>query len=274
MNVDENNNAIEDVEIEEAAGEFLSWSTDQKLVMVKNLASDPIPDEVEAFLSLGPKACPVELDVNIARLDGDIHAFIRRLRLVQLFKDDEDKRDEEDKRFYTKKPDFVPNAGKSAPLDMFAFPLLTKWNNWKQQRRITDNLTKIERKGKEMLKADLTTHVYRLEDKGSCIVRLDKLDYENNAESNLQNAAVYEEVDRDKETVVEEIKNDVEEQVQKMVTNGEMRLKTAEYVLGGGDKPGVYYENVKTHKMQENQNMFHGFPARGIMSVKNTPIER
>ena len=73
------------------------------MVKVKNFASDPIPPELEAFLSLGPKACPVELDVNLARLDGDIHKFIRRLRLVQLFKDEEDKRDTEDKRFYTKK---------------------------------------------------------------------------------------------------------------------------------------------------------------------------
>ena len=116
-----------------------------------NLASDEIPFEIEAFLSLGPKACPVELDVNIARLDGDIHAFIRRLRLVQMFKDEEDKR---------QNPDFIPKSGKSAPLDMFAYKLLQTWNGWKQRRRTPDNLTKIERKGKDMLKHIMKTQVY------------------------------------------------------------------------------------------------------------------
>ena len=53
-----------------------------------------------------------------------------------------------------------------------------------------------------------------------------------------------------------------------------MRESTAEYIIGGGDKPGVYYENVKTHKMDENHNMSDGFPTRSIMSVKNTVIER
>mgnify|MGYP007114517086 CR=1 FL=1 len=91
--LDENNNEID---VLESAGDFLAWAAEDKVIKVKNLASDDIPCEIEAFLSLGPKACPVELDVNIARLDGDIHAFIRRLRLVQLFKDDEDKRDEEE----------------------------------------------------------------------------------------------------------------------------------------------------------------------------------
>ena len=40
-----------------------------KVTKVKNFSKDPIPAEIEAFCSLGPKACPVELDVNTARLD-------------------------------------------------------------------------------------------------------------------------------------------------------------------------------------------------------------
>ena len=272
--LDENNNNIDDDTSEEMVREFLNWATEEKVIKVKNLSKDPIPPEIEAFLSLGPKACPVELDVNIARLDGDIHAFIRRIRLVKMFKDDKDKRDEEEKRFYTKNPDFVPDAGKSAPLDMFAYKLLNYWNNWKQKRRTPDNLTMMERQGKGMINSDLENHVYRLEDKGSCIVRLDMDDYENNAIDNLENTTVYEVVDEDPEIVVNEIKNSVKDQVDKMISNGELKDKTAEYILDGGDNPGVYYENIKTHKMTENHNMSGGFPSRGIMSVRNTAIER
>ena len=78
-------------------------------------------------------------------------------------------------------------------------------------------------------------------------MRLNKSDYENNAKANLQNATVYQEVNQDTTDVINNIKNEVETQVDKMVNNGEMRQKTAEYILGGGDKPGVYYENLKTH---------------------------
>ena len=44
-----------------------------------------------------------------------------------------------------RKPDFIPEAGKSAILDMFAFKLLKLWNGWKQKRRTLDNLTQTER---------------------------------------------------------------------------------------------------------------------------------
>ena len=104
---------------------------------------------------MGPKACPVELDINSARLDGEIHSFFRRLRLTEHFKDKEDLRSIEEKRFYTKKLDFLPEPGKSAPLDMFIFEFLQKWNSWKPPRRIKDDLNKLERKGNNMIKEDL-----------------------------------------------------------------------------------------------------------------------
>ena len=92
---------------------------ERKVIKVKNFSKDQIPPEIEAFCSLGPKACPVELDIISARLDGEIHSFFRRLRLTEHFKDKEDLRSIEEKEFYTKKTDFLPEPGKSAPLDMF-----------------------------------------------------------------------------------------------------------------------------------------------------------
>ena len=62
---------------------------------------------------------------------------------------------------------------------MFIYEFREKWKAWKPPKRIKDNLTTLERKGQKILKNDLKDHVYKLEDKGSCLVRLDKVDYEN-----------------------------------------------------------------------------------------------
>ena len=53
--------------------------------------------------------------------------------------------------------------------------------------------------------------------------------------------------------MVDDIKNSVEAQITQMVNTVEMRDNTAEYILGGGDKPVVHYENVKTHKMENGR---------------------
>ena len=61
----------------------------------------------------------------------------------------------------------------------------------------SDNLTKEERKGRNMFKDDLKDNVYQIEDTGSCIVWLEKKFYEDNVNNNLAYTTVYEEVNRD-----------------------------------------------------------------------------
>ena len=230
----------------------------------ENSSVNKIPEEIEAFCSLGPKACPVELDINSARLESEVYSFFRRLRLTERFKD------ADEKRFYTRKPDYIPEAGRSAPLDMFLWEFQEKFRSWKPPRRIKDNLTPIERKGKNMLRKDLEKHVYKLEDKGSCLVRMDKLLYERNVKRNLESSTLYEELDDDP---TEEINERVEKQVTKMNNLGELKDTTKEFILGGEVHPGVYYENPKTHKFEEDADLSLGFKARGINSIKSTPTE-
>ena len=81
---------------------------------------DFISEEIEAFCSLGPKACPVELDINSTRPESETNTFFRRLRLTVNFKDKEDVRDIEEKRFYTRKPDFIPDSRESVPLNILS----------------------------------------------------------------------------------------------------------------------------------------------------------
>ena len=51
-------------------------------------------------------------------------------------------------------------------------------------------------KVKKLVKND-SDHIYKMEDKGSCIVRMRKEDYEKNVESHLDNPQMYEKLDDD-----------------------------------------------------------------------------
>ena len=46
----------------------------EESVKVKNLSTQPIPDEMKAFLSLGAKFCPVDLDFNRKIMEEDLEA--------------------------------------------------------------------------------------------------------------------------------------------------------------------------------------------------------
>ena len=134
-------------------------------------------------LSLGAKFCPVELDIDRKQLEKDLETWYRRLRLKANFSDSEDIRTSEEKRFYNKSS-WTPQAGKFPALDYFIFLIRIQFDSWVQPRRITDNMSKEERIGMKMVEKD-DSHIYRLEDKGSCIVRIKNIDYENNAVQNL-----------------------------------------------------------------------------------------
>ena len=108
-----------------------------------------------------------------------------------------------------------------------------------------------------------------MEDKGSCIVRMHKKDYESNAKSNLSKGNQYEKLNNDptKETV-EKVVNFVKN----LQTNDEIKDTTAEVAKTEETHPGSYTEQPKTHKFDEDtHDISEGFPALGIISCRNTP---
>ena len=124
-----------------------------------------------------------------------------------------------------------------------------------------------------MINEDSLKNVYKREDKGSCIVRMDRVAYESNVEKHLENETLYEKVDTDpsKATEVKVINF-----VDKVVDNGRMKIETSEFIKSklSDTRPGPYYEQPKTHKFNENShNMASGFPARGIISCNKSPTE-
>ena len=59
---------------------------------------------------MGPKFCPMKKDVDRARLQSDLNAGFRRMRLNYHFHPSVDKRTEEEKLFYITKK-FDPGRG-------------------------------------------------------------------------------------------------------------------------------------------------------------------
>lgn len=127
---------------------------------------------------------------------------------------------------------------------MFIFRIKNKFDNWIVPKRISDNSTKIEREGMEEVKKD-KDHIYKMEDKGSCIVRLEKVDYENNVKTNLSKGNQYEQLASDptKETV-----DKVVDYVNNLQLNDEIKDTTAEVIVAktSDTKPGAYTEQPKT----------------------------
>ena len=70
---------------------------------VKNLSSKVLDRYEKEVLELGPKFCPVERDLDRAKLQKDLKEGFRRMKIKEYFYPDEDSRNEEEKRFYLKK---------------------------------------------------------------------------------------------------------------------------------------------------------------------------
>ena len=83
-----------------------------EIIKVKNLSLCPLPESIEAFLSLGAKFTPVQLDIDRSQLEKDLESWFRRLRIKEYFEDKMDERSEEEKRLYLSS-NWTPPEGRS-----------------------------------------------------------------------------------------------------------------------------------------------------------------
>ena len=119
-----------------------------------------------------------------------------------------------------------------------------------------------------------TTHVYKVEDKGSSICRIKLGWYENNVIQNLNANKIYEKKDEDP---TEEVKEVFDIEFVRMLNDNELLDKTNKFVTSGKVNAGVYYENPKTHKFKRIPDakitvFEESYPSRGIKSDLN-PIQ-
>ena len=241
---------------------------------IKNISGVNTSNAEELLLSKGKKFCPVELDPPIIRMQKELKAFYRNLRIKWHFRNAHDERTELEKKFYERSDWEPPKA--SAEIERFIENFQHKFDTWKVPFRIPDNLSKEEREFLKSIKNDENI-LYMWEDKGASFTKLKKSQYLSAGEAELQKVQFYEEINSDP---VVETKTKKDILVQRMQDDGEITEKVSSYLLKGGSKLPKFYHLLKTHNIPvdladprqwlEEQ----GFPVRGIISGVRGPTER
>ena len=112
--------------------------------VIKNISGIPLSKVEESLFLKGKKFCPVEKDPPIIRMQRELNAFFRHLRIQWQFHGKEDGRSEMEKKFYLKSNWKPPKAG--VEVENFIQRMQEKFNKWKPPRFVKDNLKSEERK--------------------------------------------------------------------------------------------------------------------------------
>ena len=171
------------------SGSFVSGS-------VVNLSKKVLSEADINLLSKGLKFSPTPTDINKAELKEDLEVFKRRVRLKWHFKDNEDIRDKDkDINKFKIKSNWQPP--KSDPLLENYLSLLEKEvMSVSPEGKNFSNLSPSERVSLNNLKCDRDI-VIKEADKGSAVVVWDRGDYISEANRQLDDKQVYEEVEVD-----------------------------------------------------------------------------
>ena len=152
--------------------------------IVKNISNEAVTEVEENLLKKGKKFCPVELDPPLIRMQKELNAFYRSLRLEWFFHDQEDSRSDLERKFYQKSNWTPPKAG--IEIERMISRIQEMFDKWKPPRFIKDNLSRKER---EFLKEALQNEniIYMWEDKGPSFVKMTKRQYLKAGEKELEN---------------------------------------------------------------------------------------
>ena len=241
---------------------------------VKNISGVPISKVEESLFKKGKKFCPVEKDPPILRMQKELNNFYRNLRLEWHFFGQEDGRSDLEKRFYPKSNWKPPKA--CVDIENYISRIQEKFDRWKPSKKVSDNLSKEERKFLKSVKEN-DDIIYMWEDKGPSFVKLNREQYLRAGNVELENDKFYQEMI---EYSPEEIKRKNDFLVDEMLQKNEIPLKVAEFLKGGQCEIAKFYHLLKTHKIPATIDdpsdwlTENGFPIRGIVSGIKTPTER
>jgi hypothetical protein len=242
--------------------------------ILKNISGQPVTEIEKSLFLKGKKFCPVEKDPPIVRMQRELNTFFRHLRLQWHFRGQKDGRSDLEKKFYPKSNWTPPKA--CVEIENFISKMQEKFDRWKPQRYIKDNLSQKERQFLPKIKND-DSIVYMWEDKGSSFVKMSKQQYLEAGKNELGNKDVYEEIANDES---KQIKTKSDIIADSLVQKNEVPLKVGEFLKGGKFELSKFYHIVKTHKIPpsvEDPNDWieeNGFPLRGIISGCGSPTER
>ena len=181
----------------------------------------------------------------------ELEAYGRMLRLKWHFRNDEK---EFERNKFKPKSTFNPR-NKDAAIEIYLSSLEEKLMNIEIPQNKYNNLTREERSALYNLKNDKNI-VIKSADKGSAVVVWDRDDYIKEAEKQLGDKEIYEEVCNDPEPLISTIHNAIE----KIRLRGDLSADTIKYFMVKDPKFARFYLLPKIHKR------LYDVPGRPVIS--------
>ena len=211
-----------------------------------------------SLLSKGLKFVPTSNHITKARLKMELEAYSRMLRLKWHFRNDEK---EFDRKRFKPKSTFNPR-NKDVAIEIYLSSLEEKLMNIEIPQNKYNNLTREERTALYDLKNDKNI-IIKSADKGSAVVVWDSEDYIKEAEKQLGDKDVYEEVCNDAEPLI----NTIHKAIEKIRKRGDLDVDTIKYFMVKDPKFVRLYLLPKIHKR------LHDVPGRPVISNCNYHTE-
>ena len=240
---------------------------------VVNLSSTELSGPQKDVLSMGPKFCPVPKSINIQNVSMDVDEGLRKVRLKELFYDDEnDVGDGGDIPKFYKPTGYCPPRGRDQTLDTYCDTIRTQLDNFSVDNsghKCKDNMTQEQRKALKELKSKVQNREIRISkaDKGGAVVVQNTDDYVQEGLRQLNNSVHYVKEDCDS---TKSIAKDSNKLVHKLFNAGSIDEKTKDWALTEESLVQChrFYTLPKIHKSLNNT------PGRPIISGTNGPTEK
>ena len=210
-----------------------------------------VPVDEATLLSKGLSFCPVPRDINWHKCRLDWQSFVDKVRWADFYFDrnsgdisnSPDMLDDNLGPFQVKSGAHAP-VSKDIALETFLAPIENKLFDVHRARHYPfSNLSKSEYKTLHRLRTSKDI-VVRLQDKGSRFVILDRTDYTDKVESNLNDGSF--------DLLPGDLSSSYYQMVKdwgvKWVSKGEITQPLLDYIINPDAKPGKNYGLSKTHK--------------------------
>ena len=210
---------------------------------VVNLSRRNLTGSEISLLSKGLNFVPTSNTIDKAKLKMELEALGRILRLKWHFRNEENVFDLDQ---FKPKSTFNPR-NKDAAIEVYMSSLEEKLMKIEIPKDKYNNLTSKERQALYDLKNDKNI-VIKGADKGSAVVVWDREDYIKEAEKQLGDSDVYEEVPDDPEPLISTIHRTIE----KIRKRGDLKKETIKYFEVKDPKFARFYLLPKIHKQLNN----------------------
>ena len=208
---------------------------------VINLSRRVLSHAEISVLSKGLKFCPTPRELDKAKIKQDLENFGRRLRLKWHFRHEEE---EFSTNPFKHKSTYHPK-NEDAAIEVYLSTIEEQILGIHEQGSNYSNLTVDEREALRTLRND-SEIIIKSADKGSGVVVWDKEDYLKEADSQLSDASIYEEIDYDPSSALEEM---ISECVNSIRDRGDiMDPDTLQFFSVDNPKLGRFYLLPKIHK--------------------------